>query len=110
MKRIVFSMLSLILMTVSIFALGGQSTEKAVASKSDTQIESCISDRLARSEKLRQQGFSVSVSEGTATLTGKAVNAGSKGAATRIARSCGATTVKNEIEAPPIPRPKKSTK
>ncbi|MGE0102085.1 MAG: BON domain-containing protein [Blastocatellales bacterium] len=102
MKRIVFSMLSLILMTVSIFALGGQSVEKASAPKSDSQIESCITDRLAKSEKLREQGFGVSVSQGAATLTGKAVNAGSKGAATRIAKTCGAATVKNEIEAPPI--------
>ncbi len=102
MKRITLSILSLILMTVSIFALGEQSTEKASVTKTDTQIESCITDRLARSEKLREQGFTVTVAEGVATLKGKAVNAGSKGAATRIAKSCGATTVKNEIDAPPI--------
>ncbi len=112
MKRITLSILSLVLMSASIFALTGgeQAAEKAVASKTDAQIESCITDRLARSEKLRPQGFAVAVSDGVATLTGKAVNAGSKGAATGIAKSCGATTVKNEIVAPPIPRTKKSTK
>ena len=38
---------------------------------------------------------------------GKAANAGSKGAATGIAKSCGAGSVTNNITAPAIPRPKK---
>src|SRR5262245_7287606 len=51
--------------------------------KSDDEITRCIVEKLSNSEKLRPQGFSARVSQGEATLTGQAQNAGSKGAATR---------------------------
>lgn len=87
-----------------------KSAKKAEASapKSDADIQKCIVDKLAKSEKLSSQGFSVAVSGGEATLTGTAKNAGSKGAATGIAKSCGASKVMNNITSPPVSKPKKS--
>lgn len=87
-----------------------KSAKKAEASapKSDADVQKCIVDKLAKSEKLSTQGFSAAVSGGEATLTGNANNAGSKGAATRIAKSCGASKVTNNITSPPVSKPKKS--
>jgi osmotically-inducible protein OsmY len=127
MKRLVLSILSLILLLVMSMALlvyttpavSGQSNDtmakkesapkakKETAPKSDNEIEKCIMDKFSNSEKLKPQGFNASVSNGEAKLTGAAQNAGSKGAATRIAQSCGAKSVSNSITAPNIPRPKK---
>ncbi len=78
------------------------------APKGDADIQKCIADKLAKSEKLSSQGFSAVVSNGEATLTGSANNAGSKGAATKIAKSCGASKVANNITSPPVSKPKKS--
>lgn len=121
MKKIILSILSFLLLSApAILAGSEQSTDsmtkketttkpkKEKAPKSDTEIQKCIMDKFSNSEKLRPQGFNVSVSNGEATLTGNAQNAGSKGAATRIAQSCGAMSVNNNITAPAIPRPKKS--
>lgn len=77
------------------------------APKTDAEIQKCISDKFANSDKLKSQGFSATVSSGEATLTGTAQNAGSKGAATRIAKSCGASKVTNNITAPAIPKQSK---
>jgi osmotically-inducible protein OsmY len=77
------------------------------APKTDADIQKCIADKLAKSEKLKPQGFSATVSNGEATLTGTAQNAGSKGAATGIAKSCGASKVTNNITAPPVSKPAK---
>ncbi|NBO64113.1 MAG: BON domain-containing protein [Acidobacteria bacterium] len=77
------------------------------ATRTDAEIQSCIEGRLAASEKLRQQQFSVSVNSSEATFTGTARNAGSKGAVTRIGQSCGAIKIINNITAPGIPRPTK---
>jgi osmotically-inducible protein OsmY len=122
MKKIILSILGLFLMSAVAFAQAndGQSTDvtakketpskarKEMAPKSDEEIRKCIIGKLTNSDKLKPQGFSVTVSDGEATLTGNASNAGSKGAATRISQSCGAKTVKNNITAPAIPKPKKS--
>jgi osmotically-inducible protein OsmY len=128
MKRIVLSIFSLLLlllmsMTLLVYttpAVSGQSSDtmakkesapkakKEMAPKSDDEIQKCIMDKFSNSEKLKSQGFNASVSSGEARLTGTARNAGSKGAATRIAQSCGAKSVTNGITAPNIPRPKKS--
>lgn len=70
--------------------------------KGDAEIQKCIADKFSNSEKLKSQGFSASVSNGEATLTGNANNAGSKGAATRIAKNCGAQKVTNNITAPAV--------
>jgi len=72
------------------------------AAKSDADVQKCISDKFAAAEKLKSQGFTATVTNGEATLTGTALNAGSKGAATKIAKSCGVKNVKNEITAPPV--------
>jgi osmotically-inducible protein OsmY len=128
MKRIVLSIFSLLLlllmsMTLLVYttpAVSGQSSDtmakkevapkakKETAPKSDDEIQKCIMNKFSNSEKLKSQGFNASVSSGEAMLTGTAQNAGSKGAATRIAQSCGAKSVTNKITAPNIPRPKKS--
>jgi osmotically-inducible protein OsmY len=128
MKRIVLSIFSLLLlllmsMTLLVYttpAVSGQSSDtmtkkdgapkakKETAPKSDNEIQKCIMDKFSNSEKLKSQGFNASVSNGEAKLTGTAQNAGSKGAATRIAQSCGAKSVTNNITAPNIPRPKKA--
>jgi osmotically-inducible protein OsmY len=108
MKRIVLSIFSLLLlllmsMTLLVYttpAVSGQSSDtmakkegapkarKEMAPKSDDEIQKCIMDKFSNSEKLKSQGFNASVNTGEARLTGTALNAGSKGAATRIARSC----------------------
>jgi osmotically-inducible protein OsmY len=70
--------------------------------RDDATIQKCISDKFAASESLKSQGLSAAVSGGVATLTGQAKNAGSKGAATNIAKGCGAKSVTNQITiAPP---------
>lgn len=65
--------------------------------KSDAEIQSCIEQKLAASPKLKDQGFSVSVTGGVASFTGTAKNAGSKGGVNGIAKSCGAKQVANNI-------------
>lgn len=79
---------------------------EASAPKNDGEIQKCIADKLAKSEKLSTQGFTATVVSGEATLTGKANNAGSKGAATKIAKSCGAAKVTNNITSPPVSKKK----
>jgi osmotically-inducible protein OsmY len=74
---------------------------------SDADIQKCIADKFAKAEKLKSQDFHVTVTDGVATLMGNAANAGSKGAATRIAKSCGAKSVTNKITAPPVRKPAK---
>jgi len=118
MKRM-FTVLSFVLaITAFAFAQGGEMTKKpadksaakkptAAAPKSDAEIQKCINDKFAGAEKLKSQGFSATVSNGEATLTGAANNAGSKGAATKIAKSCGATKVTNNITSPPVSKPAK---
>jgi len=69
----------------------------SAAPKSDADIQSCIQSKLAAAPKLKDQGFSVSVSSGVATLTGATKNGGSKGSAAGIAKSCGAKQVANNI-------------
>ena len=116
MKRI-FTVLSFVLV-ISVFAFAqtgdtmkssGKSAAKkpAAAPKSDADIQKCITDKFAAAEKLKSQGFSATVSNGEATLIGTANNAGSKGAATKIAKSCGATKVTNNISSPPVSKPAK---
>jgi osmotically-inducible protein OsmY len=122
MKRIVFSILILVLTGIVFItpALSKQANDTMAkkeraskpkndsAPKSDSEVQKCIMDKFSNSEKLKPQGFSASVSNGEAKLTGNAQNSGSKGAATRIAKNCGARSVSNNITAPNIPRPKKS--
>jgi len=90
------------LLLLAVFSLNARARESvfsgdASPAKSDGEIQQCISDRLAASPSLKDQGLSASVSNGVATLTGTARNPGSKGAVTRIAKKCGAATVTNNI-------------
>jgi len=83
------------LLLLAVFSLNARADTSPA--KSDGEIQQCISDRLAASPSLKDQGLSASVSNGVATLTGTARNPGSKGAVTRIAKKCGAATVTNNI-------------
>ena len=115
MKRMVTVFCFLVALSSLALAQGGEmmksekkTTKKAAAPTSDADIQKCITDKLAKSEKLSTQGLSATVSNGEATLTGTAKNAGSKGAATKMAKSCGASKVTNKITSPPVAKPKKS--
>jgi osmotically-inducible protein OsmY len=103
----IFSSLALTSVLVLGAAANGTATNKtaqtakpgknAAAPKSDSDIQSCISSKLTTAPKVKDQGFSVSVSGGTATFTGTAKNAGSKGGVGSIAKACGAKQVVNHI-------------
>jgi hypothetical protein len=62
----------------------------------DAQIEHNIQQKFAKS-KINAEHFTVSVKGGVATITGKTNVIQHKGVATRLARSGGATVVKNQI-------------
>jgi osmotically-inducible protein OsmY len=72
-------------------------SKKTVAPKSDSEIQSCIESKLSSAPKIKDQGFSVSVSNGVATFTGTANNGSSKGGVQNIAKNCGAKHVVNNI-------------
>ncbi len=81
--------------------------EASGPAKTDSEIQQCISERLAASPALKDQGLTASVSNGVATLSGTARNPGSKGTATRLAKKCGATGVTNNITISPSYKPVK---
>ncbi len=62
----------------------------------DAQIERSIMTKLAKS-KLSADHFTVSVSKGVATIEGSTSVMQHKGVMTRMAKSCGAVTVRNNI-------------
>ena len=68
----------------------------AAPAKSDAAVEAEIRARLAKS-KIAVNGFSVRVQNGTAIWTGTTDVVQHKGAATRMAKSCGAVRVDNRI-------------
>ncbi|MBO0722135.1 MAG: BON domain-containing protein [Blastocatellia bacterium] len=74
------------------------------APKSDSDIQSCITEKLAAAPKLKDQGLSAAVSGGVATFTGTAKNAGSKGGVANIAKACGANKVVNNITVESAPK------
>ncbi len=63
----------------------------------DADIQKCTDEKFANAASLKDKKPSVSVSGGVATITGEAKNGGAKGAATKIAKSCGAKDVKNNM-------------
>jgi osmotically-inducible protein OsmY len=77
---------------------------KAAMPTDDAGIQKCITDKLAASASLKEQSITVAVSNGEVTLTGAVKTVGSKGAATRIAKNCGAKKVANNLTAPPAPK------
>jgi osmotically-inducible protein OsmY len=70
---------------------------KLATPTADADIQKCIDDKFANAASLKDKKPSISVSGGVATITGEAKNGGSKGAATKMAKSCGAKEVKNEM-------------
>ena len=64
---------------------------------SDAAIEQAIKAKLAKS-KMAANGFTVKVSNGAATIEGKANVIQHKGAMTRMAKAAGATRVLNNIQ------------
>src|SRR6476646_1169194 len=95
--NLICSLVFIALLPALTLAQNSNSSAKATAPKDDAGIQKCIGDKLAASASLKSQGITAAVSNGTATLTGKVKNAGSKGAATNIAKSCGAKSVTNDI-------------
>jgi BON domain len=64
---------------------------------SDAEIEATIKAKLTKS-KIGKEGFQVHVKDGTATWTGSTAVMQHKGAATRMAKTAGATHVVNNIK------------
>ena len=87
-------------------------TAKAKAPKptTDPEIQKCIQDKFASAPSLKDKLPTVSVSGGVATITGEAKNGGTKGGATRIAKSCGAKDVKNDMTVVASSKPAKEKK
>ena len=105
MKRKPLVIISLLVLLVCVWlgvVHGRSHGNNATPQKSDADIQKCITDKLAASASLKDQGITVAVSNGVATLTGKVKNAGSKGAATNLAKGCGAKSVTNELTVAPL--------
>ena len=100
MKRI-FAVLSFV--AVSALCVNGATATKSHAPPhsqgrfSDAEIESTIKTKLAKS-KIGKDGIQVHVKGGVATWTGNTNVMQHKGAATRMARTAGATQVVNNIK------------
>jgi|SRR5689334_19587648 len=91
-----FAILSL--MVWALGAWGGTLTKSHAAGKfSDAEIEATIKAKLAKS-KIGKDGFQVHVKGGVATWTGTTNVMQHKGAATRMAKTAGATQVVNNIK------------
>ncbi len=77
---------------------------------SDADIQQCITSKLAKAPKLSKDNLQSTVGGGVATLTGSVPDAGSKGGAGSLAKSCGAKSVVNTITVtakPKMPKPAK---
>jgi len=91
-----FAILSLL--TVSLVANAGTLTKSHSQGKfSDEEIEATIKSKLAKS-KIGKDGLQVHVKNGIATWTGNTSVMQHKGAATRMAKTAGATKVVNNIK------------
>ena len=111
MKRSHFAFSVLLMMMFLIASASAHGTGTSVpAQKSDAEIQKCILDGMAASASLKEQKLEATVSDGKVTITGAARNPGSKGAATRMAKRCGAKEVKNEATVENPIRPKKKAK
>lgn len=111
MKRIILLMNSIVLLALLAFTVIAQETmqkkpeakpakiAKAKPAKptGDADIQKCIDEKFASAASLKDKKPSVVVANGVATITGEAKNGGAKGGATRIAKSCGARDVKNDM-------------
>lgn len=88
----------LTLLACSFAGLAGPLTKSHSQGKfSDAEVEATIKAKLAKS-KIGQEGFQVHVKDGVATWTGTTAVMQHKGAATRMAKTAGATHVVNNIK------------
>ena len=109
MKKFILALGSLALLATLAFAQEMQKQPAAPKAKpakaamptSDADIQKCIQDKFANSPSMKDNPPKVSVSGGIATITGEAKNGGQKGAASRLAKLCGAKEVKNEMTMAP---------
>jgi osmotically-inducible protein OsmY len=86
------------LLAASFFANAGTLTKSHSQGKySDEEIEATIKSKLAKS-KIGKDGIQVHVKNGIATWTGSTTVMQHKGAATRMAKTAGATQVVNNIK------------
>jgi osmotically-inducible protein OsmY len=83
-------------------------TMKAVAAKSDADIQSDIQQRLAAAPKLKSGNITVAVSNAVATFTGSVKNSGSKGGVSSLAKAAGAKKVVNNITVEKAEKPAKA--
>lgn len=109
MKRMSFWFSSIALLALLAFNVTAQDMQKTPDAKpkaakakaalptTDPDILKCIQEKFANAASLKDKPPSVTVTNGVATITGEAKNPGTKGAATRIAKSCGAKEIKNEM-------------
>lgn len=116
MKKFLFSVLVVAVFALSAMAQGATAPAKekpakpakaATAGKSDAEIAKCINDKFAASSAIKNG--KASVSGGVATLTGDVNSGGAKGGQTVASKSCGATSVTNNITvAPKAPKAAKA--
>jgi osmotically-inducible protein OsmY len=107
MKRLLVAISAGFLFVLLASGASAQEMEKKAAAKpakakapkptTDPDIQKCIEEKFANAPSLKEKKPGVTVSNGLATITGEAKNGGAKGGATRIANSCGAKEVKNEM-------------
>ena len=95
MKR-VFAILSLLVWSLGAFA-GTLTKSHSTGKFSDAEIEATIKAKLAKS-KIGKDGLQCHVKNGIATWTGTTNVMQHKGAATRMAKTAGATQVVNNIK------------
>ena len=93
MRRLLASFFLIALAAVPVLAA---SRTPAPRTQSDSTIEQTIRTKLAKS-KIGKDGFQVHVHNGVATWEGHTAVMQHKGAATRMAKSAGATSVVNNI-------------
>lgn len=80
------------------------------APKSDADIQTCITERIAKSETLKSESITPIVASRAATLNGTASTAKNKNAVVSLAKRCGATRVTSNLEVQaaatkPVPKP-----
>jgi hypothetical protein len=95
MKR-VFAILLLLIWSLGAYA-GTLTKSHSQGKFSDEEIEATIKAKLAKS-KIGKDGLQVHVKNGIATWTGSTTVMQHKGAATRMAKTAGATQVVNNIK------------
>lgn len=106
--RCCIAVLAFILVAVSAAQTRGPARPPAEKrSLTDAELERAIRERFARS-KCKDEGFTVRVQGGVATLEGRTDVVQRKGAATRMARAAGARKVINKIEVSEAGRQKAS--